>query len=188
MSYLALFKEADARLRAAQPGNAVDALNAESHPADGDSRLNRVNRVPESSPTPVDLSEVARVLGLPLDQLDRELEVRVPWLDRPLWFVPDETAASVLLAEGISRGRIWTVYELCDLFTIPGLTKAGARTVAEAKLAIDGMVETVRNRKAASDERPCDDDSLPLKRSEQAAWLQEGSGSPRADDRVRARR
>lgn len=88
VSYLALFKEADARLRATHPGNAVNALNAESTHSEGDYRVNRVNRVPESSRTPVDPAEVSRVLGLPLDQLDRVLEVRVPWLPVTLWFCP----------------------------------------------------------------------------------------------------
>jgi hypothetical protein len=88
--------------------------------------------------------EVGRVLGLPLDQLDRVLEIRVPWWPDPLWFVPAEADAEILVHEGISRGRIWTAGELRDLLSIPGITKASARRVAEAKLAMDGDVTVVR--------------------------------------------
>jgi hypothetical protein len=74
-------------------------------------------------------SELARVLGLPLDQLDRVLRVAVPWLAGPLWFVPDEADAEALVAAGEARrGAVWTAAELMDLLAIPGMTKAQART------------------------------------------------------------
>jgi TubC N-terminal docking domain len=85
---------------------------------------------PTSSP-----AEVARVLGLPLSQLDRMLEVRVTWLPATLWFIPDEAAIEVLVAEGVSRGRIWTAGELLELMATPTMTKTGAQGVALAKLA-----------------------------------------------------
>ena len=50
-----------------------------------------------------------------------------------------------LVAEGVSRGRIWTARELQDILSIPGITKAGARTVAAAKLFMDGDVTVVRS-------------------------------------------
>jgi hypothetical protein len=86
---------------------------------------------------PPDPAEVARVLGLPLDRLDRMVEVRMAWCPT-LWFVPDEPAAEQLLTEGIRRGRVWTIAELLDLLAILGLTKAHARTLALAKLEVDG--------------------------------------------------
>jgi hypothetical protein len=89
-------------------------------------------------------SEVARVLGLRLPQLDRLLEVRVPWLAVSLWFVPDPSAAEVLVGEGVSRGRIWTSSELIDLIGIPNITTASARRLAETKAAIDGEITAVR--------------------------------------------
>ena len=92
----------------------------------------------------LDPVEVARVLGLPLDQLDRMLEIRVRWLPVTLWFVPTETDAEALLAEGVSRGRIWTVGELVDVLSLPSITPAGVRTVARAKLAFDGDAVAVR--------------------------------------------
>ena len=91
-----------------------------------------------------DPAEVARVLGLPLAQLDRALEVRVPWWPDGLWFVPTVADAEALCAEGITRGRIWTVGDLQDWLSIPGMTKAGARTLALAKLEFDGVITDVR--------------------------------------------
>ncbi len=85
-----------------------------------------------------------RVLGMPLNRLDRVLKVRVPWWPEALWFVPAETDAEALAAEGVSRGVIWTAGELADLMAVPGITTAGARTVALAKLAIAGEVAEVR--------------------------------------------
>ena len=109
MSYLALFKQADARLRAAT----------------------------------LDPAEVARVLGLPLAQLDRMLEVRVPWWPAGLWFVPTVADAETLCG-GIPRCRIWTGGDLQEWLSIPGMTKAGLRTLALAKLQFDGEITDVR--------------------------------------------
>jgi hypothetical protein len=95
-----------------------------------------------------DLAEVARVLGLPLPQLDRLVEVRVPWLPVTLWFVPGESEAEGLLADSVSRGRIWTAGELLDLLAVPGITKAAARHVALAKLEVDGEVTRIVRRPA----------------------------------------
>jgi hypothetical protein len=87
------------------------------------------------------------ILALPLDAFatsGQMLEIYGPRWQDPLWFVPTERDAEELVREGITRGRIWTAGELRDLLTIPALTKAGARTVAEAKLAVDGDVTAVR--------------------------------------------
>jgi hypothetical protein len=93
-------------------------------------------------------AEVARVLGLPLAQLDAVLRVAVPWLDVPLWFVPDEAEAAALVAAGdATRGTVWTRQELLDLLAVPGISKEGARTVARAKLAFGGEVAGVADRR-----------------------------------------
>jgi len=97
---------------------------------------------------------VAQLLGLPLAhfaEAGRMLEVGVPWLPVTLWFVPDEPAVAMLLAEGISQGRIWTSAELEDLFSIPGLTRESTRTVALAKLEFDGEVTEIRPSSPPSD-------------------------------------
>ena len=150
MSYLALFKHADAQLRGIAPGYAIDAPNAVSPPLEATYGVNRVNGVAESGQAAPDPTEVARVLGLPVDQLDRMLEVRVPWLPAALWFVPSESHAEVLTLKGVHRGRIWTARELHDLLSIPGITKAGARTIAEAKREFGGAVTALRTHSPTS--------------------------------------
>ncbi len=100
---------------------------------------------PERPPGRSTLAELTRVLGLPLAQLDRVLRVAVPWIEVPLWFVPEEADVEALVLAGeATRGAVWTRGELLDFLTIPGLTKAGARTVAVAKLEFDGDVTEVR--------------------------------------------
>jgi hypothetical protein len=75
----------------------------------------------QEGPRP-DPAEIARVLGLPLPQLDRLVEVRAPWSPVTLWFVPGEAQAEELLADGVSWGRIWTAGELLASLTgHPGL-------------------------------------------------------------------
>jgi hypothetical protein len=49
------------------------------------------------------------VLAMPSDKFAREgrlFEVRVPWLDVTLWFVPEERDAEALGREGVNRGRV----------------------------------------------------------------------------------
>jgi hypothetical protein len=118
-------------------------------------RAEQEARLGPASPDPGDL---ARVLALPLAQLDRVLRIRVPWLRGSLWFVPDAPAVAPLLAKGVARGRIWT--ELGDLLRLPSLTTAQVRTVALAKLAFDGDVVAVR---AASPARPSSGQPEPLR-------------------------
>jgi hypothetical protein len=95
---------------------------------------------PRQKPRPL-ADPVARLLALPLDRYAREgqpLEIRVSWLDRTLWFVPDERHAEGLAAEGIGRGRIWTAAELAQLLAIPARTPADVRALAIAKAEFDG--------------------------------------------------
>ncbi len=71
-------------------------------------------------------AEAGTRLGLmPPDLFAREgrlLEVRVPWLDVTLWFVPDERDAEALGREGVSRGRVWTAWELMEVLALSGST------------------------------------------------------------------
>lgn len=98
------------------------------------------------------LAEMTHELGLPLERLAQPVEVRMAWCPVPLWFVPDDLAAERLVADGISRGRVLTVVELAALLAIPGLTTAGARRLALAKLGVDGALTRVR--RAAPAEAP----------------------------------
>src|SRR5262245_55608839 len=67
-------------------------------------------------------------------------ELKVAWLRDTLWVVPDEVAGATLVANGISRGRIWTAEELADIFRTPGITQDHARIIRQAKLEFDGEI------------------------------------------------
>jgi hypothetical protein len=108
--------------------------------------LSRLGVEPVRSEIPLRVTTLP-ALRMPLDQFSRAghpLEIRVPWWPQTLWFVPDEPHASLLEAEGVSRGRIWTAGELMDLLTIRN--QPAARLAAIAKLEFGGDVVEVRPR------------------------------------------
>jgi hypothetical protein len=87
------------------------------------------------------------LLGMPLDRFAREgacIELRVPWLAVTLWFVPEERDAETLERGGVKRGRVWTARELLDVVAVGGRTRGAVRTIALAKLAVNGEVDRVR--------------------------------------------
>jgi len=83
------------------------------------------------------------------------LEVQVPGLGDTLWFVPTDHDVDRLVAEGISRGRVWTAKELRTLITAPRLAHEDALSIARTKLAFDATVEgPLVDRRPASPELP----------------------------------
>jgi hypothetical protein len=100
---------------------------------------------PYAATAVIDLTEI---LAMPLDRFEREgqcLEVRVPWLDVTLWFVPEERDAAAIARIGGSRGRVWTANELAVLMAMPDRVEA----IARAKLAVDGDIAEVRSAQSA---------------------------------------
>jgi len=94
---------------------------------------------------------VSRLVAMPLDQFASEgqlLELRVPWHDETLWLVPDERDAEALGREGVSRGRIWTSWELRDVMALA--SRGVVRTVSIAKVTMDGDILTVKVRRSSS--------------------------------------
>ena len=76
------------------------------------------------------------------------MEVQVPWLEGPLWFVPGEADMEALLREGVAhRGEIWTAKELEDLLSVQGLTPEHVQTLAFAKREFSGEVVAVHSRR-----------------------------------------
>jgi hypothetical protein len=101
--------------------------------------------VPLRPEAPVPSPEDLLSLALPrFAETTHCLALRVSWCGELLWFVPTETDAAALGAEGVSRGRVWTARELLDLLAVPGITRDQARTVAVAKLEFAGEVVAVR--------------------------------------------
>jgi hypothetical protein len=87
------------------------------------------------------------ILAMPLDQFAREgplLEVRVPWLDVTLWFVPEERDASMLGREGVNRGRAWTTRELFGVRATAGTRREALQMITLVKLTVDGDVAEIR--------------------------------------------
>lgn len=99
----------------------------------------------------------ADLLAMSLDRFVREgqlVEVRVPWLEITLWFVPEERDAEMLGREGVKRGRVWTARELLAVMTLPARTPATVRTLALAKVELDSDLVDVQPKKATDADGP----------------------------------
>jgi hypothetical protein len=93
--------------------------------------------------------ESAGLLAMPLDRFVHEgqlVEVRVPWLEVTLWFVPEERDADMLGREGVDRGRVWTARELMAAMALQGRTPPTVLGLARAKYTIDGALVDVRSQ------------------------------------------
>lgn len=78
-----------------------------------------------------------------LADLDRIIEVAVPWSDVNLIIAPGCRIADGLRATDSTPGRVWCVCEVLDLLLIKA-TPTEAREVAEAKITLGGRVTAVR--------------------------------------------
>ncbi len=92
------------------------------------------------------VTAVAEIQRMSLSQFAREgraIEVRVPWLDVTLWWVPTADHIDPLLRRGVHRGRIWTARELSDLMKIRQGCGEVARTLARIKLTFGAELVSV---------------------------------------------
>lgn len=80
-----------------------------------------------------------------LHQLDRVLEIGVPWADVPLILAPGCRIAHSLRAQDPQPGRVWCTCEVLDLL-MTGVTCEDARRVADARLTLDGPAVRIRRR------------------------------------------
>jgi hypothetical protein len=79
-----------------------------------------------------------------LYQLDRVLEIAVPWADMPLILAPGCRLARELRARDPKPGRVWCTCEVLDLL-LSGVTAEDAQKLAEAKLLFNAtVVSTVK--------------------------------------------
>ena len=107
------------------------------------------SEVPAGTVPATPAPDLAAIFAMPLDRFAREdqlLEVRIPWLDVTVWFVPEERDAEALGHEGVSRGRIWTARELIALMALPDPTPEIVQRLTLAKRAVDGDIVEVRRR------------------------------------------
>jgi hypothetical protein len=99
---------------------------------------------------PADPSLLSALLPLSLEAFEQTgmtLEIRVPFLDVTLFFC-SSSHLTVLLAQGISRGRIWTTSELEDVLQLP---PDHVPTIAIAKALYGGDVIAVRPREISEE-------------------------------------
>jgi len=80
-----------------------------------------------------------------LYQLNRVLEVAVPWADVPLILAPGCRIARELRARDPKPGRVWCVCEALDLL-LAGVTPEDARKVGDARLLLDSQAVQVERR------------------------------------------
>ena len=85
-----------------------------------------------------------RMLLSEFERQDCALQVTVPWLTDSLWFAPTQAVATVLAAEGVSRGKIWTAAELTDFLSIPGLTTEKVTSIQAIMDEFGGHLAEVR--------------------------------------------
>jgi hypothetical protein len=91
----------------------------------------------------LDQTTLDRPLGMPLDQYAREgapLELRVPWSEATVFFVPDRRHAQALEAEGIGRERLWLAEELMALLAGPPVTHETLAVLTAMKRDFAGEV------------------------------------------------
>ena len=83
-----------------------------------------------------------------LFQLDRVLEVAIPWSDVRLLIAPGCRIARELRAKDPKPGRVWCVCEVLDLL-LSSVTPDDARKVAETRLLMDAKHMGVRGEGAS---------------------------------------
>lgn len=94
------------------------------------------------------LSLEARLIKMPLGQFEREgcpIEIRVPGLEKTIWFIPGEADIVRLAQSDVPRGRIWTAKELRVLWGGGPEARKDAITLARIKSELDGEVVSVEN-------------------------------------------
>jgi hypothetical protein len=72
------------------------------------------------------------------------IELRVPYLEETLWFVPSNAFAAQLVSEGIGRGRIWTARELQDLASIPAIPRPDLERIVRLKTVFGADIVEVK--------------------------------------------
>jgi hypothetical protein len=92
----------------------------------------------------------SRTLGIDwtrvsLRQLDRVLEVAVPWSDAHLVIAPGCRVAREVRESDMKPGRVWCTCEIIDLL-LSGVTPEDARKIADARIAFDaGLAMTTKD-------------------------------------------
>jgi hypothetical protein len=120
----------------------LQVLAARLGGGDNDRRGSSVARANASPGAAAFDALMSLLIAMPLDVFARDgqwLEVRVPWVEVTLWFVPEERDAETLGGEGVHRGRVWTARELIGVMAITSRREA-LPSITLAKLTFDGDI------------------------------------------------
>lgn len=79
-----------------------------------------------------------------LHQLNRILEIAVPWSDIRLVIAPGCHIARELRTQDPNPGRVWCVCEVLDLL-LTGVSPANARNIAEAQIIFGAHIEGIHS-------------------------------------------
>ena len=116
----------------------------------------RVERPQAQTQTPAESNLLkSRFLEMTLAEFKTQghaLEVRGPWFTESLWFVPSSAEATILSQKGISRGRIWTAKELCDLLEVGEVTREQLQTLSRVKQEFGVEFAHIRRIKEAQED------------------------------------
>ena len=94
------------------------------------------------------LSVENHLLQMRLDEFEREgcpIELKVPGLEKTIWFAPGEAHIEALVQRNIPRGRIWTAKELHTLWDGGSGARENAIPLARVKVALDGEVISIED-------------------------------------------
>ncbi len=86
-----------------------------------------------------------QILDMSLEQFEQSalaIEIRVPWLEVTLWWVPREEQVMELVRSGIERGHIYTAHELTNLTRLTARVDSNSDIpkIAQLKLAFNATV------------------------------------------------
>lgn len=138
---------ADLRRRGAELRVAGDRLQVVARPG----VVNEQDRAALSAAKPQVLQHLtleSRLLGMSLEEFEQAgwaMELRVPWLDVTLWWVPRAEHVAELVRAGIARGRVYTAQDLTNLtrLTENAEGRADIERIAKLKLAFDATILSI---------------------------------------------
>ncbi len=112
-------------------------------------RLRRERGDPPKKPEGLTPDEVVVLTLEDFANRSLSLQVHSDLLGRQVWFVSGESEVWTLLAQGASRGDIFTATELMDLFEVFQRDPENGLAIIEAKALFDGQLSLERGARGS---------------------------------------